>query len=96
MPGLENEPTFAEPWQAQAFAMTVALHERGLFSWDEWAARLSDALASEPDYWTAWLRALEGMMARTGADAAAIDARTEAWRAAADATPHGEPIVLRG
>jgi nitrile hydratase accessory protein len=34
-------PVFAEPWQAQAFALVVALHERGLFTWAEWAAALS-------------------------------------------------------
>ena len=91
---MEDEPTFAEPWQAQAFAIAVALHEQGTFGWDEWAATLSDALTREPDYWLAWLQALETMTARTGTDRAAIDARTEAWRAAADATPHGQPIVL--
>ena len=36
-----DAPVFDEPWQAEAFAMTVALHERGLFSWAEWAAALS-------------------------------------------------------
>ena len=37
MPPGAEEQVFAEPWQAQAFAMTVALHDRGLFSWNEWA-----------------------------------------------------------
>lgn len=39
----EPEPVFAEPWQAQAFAIAVELHRRGLFTWREWA----DALAAE-------------------------------------------------
>ena len=96
VPGLAEEPAFAEPWQAQAFAMAVALHERGAFTWDVWAATLGPALEAEPDYWTAWLRALETVMAeRSLATAGEIEARTEAWREAADRTPHGQPIVLR-
>ena len=96
VPGMEGEPVFAEPWQAQAFAMTVALHERGAFEWREWAEALSTELESEPDYWTAWLRALEAVMAaRDLAAPEQVDERPEAWREAADATPHGEPIVLR-
>ena len=31
------ETPFEEPWQAQAFALTVDLHARGAFSWNEWA-----------------------------------------------------------
>ena len=95
VPGLEGEPNFDEPWQAQAFAMTVALHEGGAFAWGEWAAILSDELTREPNYWTAWLHALEAMLAcKDIAAAEVVDARTHEWRAAADATPHGEPIVL--
>ena len=30
----DGEPVFREPWEAQAFAMTLALHERGLFTLD--------------------------------------------------------------
>ena len=33
-------PVFREPWEAQAFAMALSLHERGLFTWPEWAATL--------------------------------------------------------
>ena len=96
VPGLENEPVFAEPWQAQAFAMTVALHESGTFAWSEWAAMLGAEIKGEADYWTAWLRTLEKMMAeRNVATPTELDARTEAWREAAEATPHGEPIILR-
>ena len=97
VPGLEDEPVFAEPWQAQAFAMTVALHERGLFGWGEWAAALSRELEADPDYWSAWLRALEAVMAEHGvAGGQEIEETAQAWRKAADATPHGEPIALEG
>jgi nitrile hydratase accessory protein len=63
-------PVFAQPWQAQAFAMTLRLHERGLFTWAEWAQRLSgtirDAQArGDPDlgdtYYEHWVQALDGV-----------------------------------
>ena len=49
LPGLprdEGEPVFAEPWQAQAFALAVKLSEQGHFTWVEWAAALADELSS--------------------------------------------------
>ena len=97
LPGLPAgaEPVFAEPWQAQAFAMAVALNEQGAFPWSDWAATLGAALRDEPDYWRAWLAALEAMLARTGiATADAVGAREARWHAAAARTPHGEPIEL--
>ena len=98
-------PVFREPWQAQAFAMAVALHRRGLFSWDEWAAVLGEEIkaaqrAGDPDtgdtYYRHWLAALECMVARKGvADRAALKRYHDAWEHAADRTPHGAPIELR-
>lgn len=38
-------PAFSEPWQAQAFALVLALHEQGLFAWSEWAEYLTAAIA---------------------------------------------------
>ena len=73
MPSPADAPVFAEPWQAEAFAMTVALHERGLFSWSEWAQALSaevkkpDAAPDGSDYYEHWLRALEKLLAAKGA-----------------------------
>lgn len=54
---------FAEPWQAQAFALTLKLHEDGAFSWKEWAQTLSDELAGDPTddgsrYYEHWVAAL--------------------------------------
>lgn len=96
-----DEPVFAEPWQAEAFAMTVALNEAGLFSWGEWAAMLSAemkkpyAAADGGDYYDCWLRALEALLVAKGAAAPAdVDTLAEAWQRAAHATPHGKPIVL--
>lgn len=97
-------PIFAEPWQAQAFAMTVALHQGGLFTWPEWADALSREIkqaqaAGDADrgdtYYDHWLNALEGLIIKKGvADDALLQALREAWDRAADATPHGQPIVL--
>ncbi len=99
-PGLD-EPAFAEPWQAGAFALTVALHEKGLFSWGEWAQALSaevrtpGAASDGSDYYRHWLAALEKLLAAKGvAEAPEVDAVAAAWQRAAHATPHGKPILL--
>lgn len=97
-------PVFSEPWQAHAFALTVALHERGLFAWSEWAEALSQAIrdaqaAGDPDlgdtYYRHWLAALERLLRDKGIAAPlALAGLREAWRAAAEATPHGQPVRL--
>ena len=105
VPQSEDGPVFREPWEAQAFAMAVSLHQRGLFTWPEWAATLADEIkraqaAGDPDtgetYYHHWLSALERLVAAKGvADPATLKRYREAWERAADATPHGEPIVLK-
>ena len=95
-------PVFAEPWHAQAFAMTVELNAAGVFAWSEWAETLGAELAeARPDasgddaYYTAWLAALEKMLDRKGViPAAERSSREAAWDRAARATPHGQPIEL--
>jgi nitrile hydratase accessory protein len=97
-------PVFREPWEAQAFAMTLALHERGLFTWGEWAAALATEIkraqsAGDPDtgetYYAHWLAALEKLVAEKGVTTTEILHRTrDAWDHACDRTPHGQPIVL--
>lgn len=101
MPPGMDEPVFAEPWQAEAFAMTVALHGRGLFSWDEWAmvlsreVKASGVAADGSDYYDCWLQALEKLLAAKGVAAAGdVDDLAEAWERAAHVTPHGKPILL--
>jgi nitrile hydratase accessory protein len=98
-------PVFREPWEAQAFAMALALHERGVFTWPQWAVTLSDEInraqaAGDPDtgetYYRHWLNALERLVAEKGvADAATLARYQHAWDHAADRTPHGEPIELQ-
>lgn len=97
-------PVFGAPWEAQAFAMALALHERGLFSWPEWAAILAEEikraqLAGDPDtgdtYYRHWLAALERIVAEKGAaDPLALAHYRAAWHRAALRTPHGLPITL--
>ena len=97
-------PVFREPWQAQAFAMALALHARGLFTWPEWAAMLTEEIRraqaeGDPDtgetYYLHWLATLERIVAAKGVATEATLARYRAaWDHAADRTPHGAPIVL--
>ena len=92
----EDAP-FEEPWQAQAFALVVELHARGAFTWTEWAAALSAAIAARPDapYYEAWLAALESVAAAKGlSEPAEMAARKEAWTEAYLHTPHGRPVEL--
>ena len=98
-------PVFAEPWQAQAFALAVELSAAGHFTWQEWAEALGAELrraaaAGEPDdgsrYYEHWLAALERLAAEKGlADVAALARRKAAWAEAYRRTPHGKPVALR-
>ncbi len=109
LPGLpreDEEPVFAAPWQAQAFAMTLALYDKGLFTWGEWASLLGEEIKKaqqegDPDlgdtYYHHWLKALERLVAEKGAaEPEALARSREAWKRAAERTPHGTPIVLEG
>ena len=99
-----NGVVFAEPWQAHAFAMTLQLHEKGLFTWPEWAAALTQEIsnaqqAGDTDtgatYYTHWLNALEAMvLAKKWGTAEQIHDLEHAWEAAAARTPHGQLISL--
>jgi len=105
VPRDEAGAVFREPWEAQAFAMAVALHERGLFTWSEWAATLAEEIvraqaAGDPDtgetYYRHWLAALERLVEHKGVTTPEALARCrDAWQHAAERTPHGEPIELR-
>jgi nitrile hydratase accessory protein len=104
LPRDEGGPVFAEPWQAQAFALAVKLSEQGHFTWKEWAAGLAEELKAaerrgEPDdgsrYYEHWLTALERLVTAKGlTEPGALAARREAWAEAYRTTPHGTPVAL--
>jgi nitrile hydratase accessory protein len=104
LPRDEGGPVFAEPWEAQAFALAVKLSEQGHFTWKDWAATLADELKAasdrgEPDdgsrYYHHWLAALERLVTGKGlTDAEALYERKEAWAEAYLHTPHGKPVEL--
>ncbi|HEY4833786.1 MAG TPA: nitrile hydratase accessory protein [Bradyrhizobium sp.] len=105
VPRDDDGPVFREPWEAQAFAMALVLHERGLFTWSEWAATLAGEIAraqagGDPDtgetYYRHWLATLERLVAAKGvASSDTLHRYRDAWDHAADRTPHGSPIELR-
>jgi len=93
-------PVFNEPWEAKVFAMAVRLHERGLFTWPEWADALGAEIATAgpetgTSYYEHWLRALEALLDRKGVASPDELARyCAAWGRAAARTPHGLPVEL--
>jgi nitrile hydratase accessory protein len=107
-PGLAADadgPVFAEPWQAQAFALAVSCHGKGLFSWPEWAETLAGEIrraqqSGDPDhgdsYYRHWLGTLERLLAAKGVTSVeTLDRYRHAWDRAAHRTPHGAPIALK-
>lgn len=108
VPGIPSDaegPVFHGPWEAQAFAMTLALHDRGLFTWPEWATALAAEIkraqgAGDRDtgetYYRHWLVALEHLVAEKGiTDLPTLARDRDAWNRAAGRTPHATPIELR-
>src|ERR1700675_2007003 len=108
VPGIPRDgesPVFREPWEAQDFSMALALHERGLFTWTEWAATLAGEIkraqaAGDPDtgetYYRHWMAALERLISAKGvATSETLHRYRDAWDHAADRTPHGSPIELK-
>jgi nitrile hydratase accessory protein len=108
VPGIprdDNGPVFSAPWEAHAFAMALALHEKGLFAWSEWATILGEEIkkaqaAGDPDtgetYYHHWLATLERIVAEKGVTSVQTLAQHyDAWERAMRRTPHGKPIELR-
>jgi len=108
LPHIPRDPdghaVFDEPWQAEVFAMTLSLHEQGLFEWNEWAAVLAETIskaqaAGDPDlgdtYYRHWLSALEVMVTQKQiGDSEQLRELYERWDKAAHETPHGQPITI--
>jgi nitrile hydratase accessory protein len=108
VPGIPSDadgPVFREPWEAQAFAMALALHARGLFTWREWAASLAEEIrraqglgdpGTGETYYRHWLATLEKLISAKGVATPDMLRRyRDAWDHAADRTPHGRPIELK-
>ncbi|MBK3663391.1 nitrile hydratase accessory protein [Bradyrhizobium diazoefficiens] len=105
IPRDDEGPVFRAPWEAHAFAMALTLHDRGVFTWPEWAAALASEIkraqaAGDPDtgetYYLHWLATLEGLVASKGvASMDTLHRYRDAWDHAADRTPHGKPIELK-
>src|SRR5215471_2171416 len=105
IPRHDNGPVFREPWEANAFAMAVTLHRRGVFTLKEWVAVLGEEIkraqaAGDPDtgetYYRHWLATLERLVAEKGVTSTEMLHRyRDAWDHAADRTPHGKPIELK-
>lgn len=107
LPGLPHDdegPVFRAPWEAQAFALALALHQRGYFGWSEWSAALGAQIAraqaggdadTGTTYYEHWLNALEALVQSKGlGDAPQLHSLEHAWAAAARRTPHGQAIEL--
>src|SRR5215475_10338407 len=100
-----NGPIFREPWEAHAFAMAIALYDRRLFTWSEWAAKLAEEIKKaqangDPNtgetYYHHWLATLERIVAEKGvASAESLAQHYRAWERATHRTPHGKPIELK-
>eukprot|EP01032_Pedospumella_encystans_P009642 gene9642-11334_t len=100
-----NGAVFEEPWQAHAFAITLQLHDKGVFTWPEWATALTHEIRAgqvrgEADdgslYYTHWLNALEQLVIeRQLGTPEQIHELEHAWAEAAERTPKRCPMNLR-
>ncbi|MFQ5774455.1 MAG: nitrile hydratase accessory protein [Kiloniellaceae bacterium] len=100
----DDGPVFREPWEAQAFALTLELFAAGHFTWREWTDTLSAEIRAaqargDPDlgdtYYRHWLTALERLVADKGLlGADEMTRRKGAWEKAYRRTPHGRPVEL--
>lgn len=101
----ENGPVFAQPWQAQAFALVLKLHQEGCFEWQEWTQMLGAEISAAgkrgdadlgDEYYLYWLTALERMVESKGLVSwQQLADRKHEWQHAVANTPHGQPIKLR-
>jgi nitrile hydratase accessory protein len=64
LPRDNGELVFEAPWQGRVLAIAVGLVEKLDVSWEEFRARLVDAIAEHPDrpYYESWTAALEALV----------------------------------
>jgi nitrile hydratase accessory protein len=67
-PRKNGELVFDAPWEGRSFGLALALHEQGVFDWEEFRRRLISSIAASPtgDYYEQWLRALESLLVDKG------------------------------
>ena len=104
LPRDEEGLVFAEPWEAQAFAMAVKLSEEGHFTWMEWTIALGEQLQAvlrsggaddRSRYFEHWIAALEHLVVyKNLTDLTALSERKKAWADSYRHTPHGHPVEL--
>ena len=108
MPPLPQDgdgPVFNAPWEAQAFALTLDLYNKGHFTWPEWVEFLSAEIAAAKargkedlgdTYYRHWLAALEKIVAAKGLTSSEeLAVRKVEWQAADRERGFGEPPVLK-
>ena len=75
LPRDTGELVFEEPWQGRALAMGIALLQRTGASWEDFRRHLVPAIAATPQdgettaataYYSAWLTALDALLAERG------------------------------
>jgi nitrile hydratase accessory protein len=106
IPRVDDEPVFKQPWEAEVFAITLSLHEQGLFSWKEWSKALAyttmcadehNVIETEDSYYRRWLDTLENLIvSKHIANHKRLEELFVAWRNAAQSTPHGQSIEIEG
>lgn len=102
---LDNGPAFSEPWQAEAFALTLQLARAGHFTWTDWVGTFSAEITASPQtadedintaYYRQWMQALEKILAaRALVSSTEVTDYEEDWRRSYFHTAHGAPIEFR-
>lgn len=100
----DGHPAFAEPWQAEAYALVQVLIETGRVNPTQWAEAFGSALRKvaaggaledSGTYYAALADALGQVLLDDGRlRAGEAEQRVKAWRAAYQQTPHGKPVAL--
>ena len=72
LPRKNGELVFEEPWQGRVFGMAIALHEQGLFAWEDFRQELIARIAAAEarggafEYYEVWLETFERVLATKG------------------------------
>jgi nitrile hydratase accessory protein len=104
LPISDEEPAFAEPWQAEAFATAMVLSRAGVFTWKEWTETFGEEIKRHPQrageeagaaYYRQWLAALETLLSVRGlVNTSEIAETQEHWRRSYLNTEHGMPVAF--